>query len=126
MVATKARAVARAAGFRFKKKTELVHLSFEEGHELHGLTLSVRKRIPTGILLGAANGNMAASVLTFVKQVVSWNVLDDNDKPVPLTVETFGEYVDAEEHLPDIMRAWQEAVATTSAPFSEQSNDDEP
>lgn len=117
MAAIQAKKKSQSAGFRFKGSDDTVLISFEEGDDLHGLEIMLRKRMPAGIMIAGQAGDVAEIVRLFVPQIVSWNVVDDDGEPVPLTAETFGEYVDVNALAP-IVLAWTQAVTTPSVPFS--------
>lgn len=104
--------MAKAKGFKTgKNNREIVAIRFSEDHDLHGLEIDVQKRVPIGVLMGAQSGNLEAALGPLVKRIVRWNLVDDSDSEVPVSLAAFGEQFDNEE-AGAIVRAWVEAVAT--------------
>jgi|SRR5881397_3003924 len=77
-------------GFKAKLKTYL--LQFEDGHEYHGAEARLRGisyaewEEMTGLDGGDGDDNGAKSVQRFVDHLISWNIQDEDDKPVPTTL----------------------------------------
>ncbi|MFE2073727.1 hypothetical protein [Streptomyces misionensis] len=78
-------------GFKVKPKTYLVQ--FEDGHEFHGVEARLSGMSygeweqVTGLDGGDGETNGAASVRRFVDHLISWNLEDENDQPVPTTLD---------------------------------------
>ena len=94
----------------FKNKGKKFKLVFPEDHDLHGLEIVIR-----GITLGAWKSLIEDESLSradrrnketeyFVKQVDSWNLEDDDDSPMAVTVENF-ESLDL-EYVGEIKKTW--------------------
>lgn len=110
-------AVVKGKGFRFRRdETETLTLDFDAGHPLHGLEITVLRRVPVGYVLAAARADVAEGVRLFAQSVVGWNVESDDGKPIPPTVEAFGEQVSVDE-LAAIMRAWSGAMTEPNVPL---------
>lgn len=110
----------KAKGFKTGKgQQKTAEITFAEGHRLHGISVEVQLRVPVGVVLGASSGDISRALKPFIKRIVAWNVLDDDDSPVPVSEEAFGEHFDMEE-TGALLSAWVEVV-TQSAPLSEQS-----
>lgn len=77
-------------GYKAKLKTYLVR--FEEGHEHHGAEARLRGisyaewEEMTGLDGSDGDDNGAKSVARFVDHLISWNIEDEHDKPVPTTL----------------------------------------
>lgn len=114
----------------FKRKTKVYELDFS-GTELDGLTVTA-KSAPIGLFMqigqladrldGVGDADMTQIlgvvnelVDTFAQVLVSWDLLDDNDQPVPaspaglLTLEI--------DELMFLIGAWQTAAAAVPAPL---------
>lgn len=113
--------MAKSKGFKTQKAEAVVNIAFAEGHQLHGLEIVARRRVPVGVVLGATAGNIARALDPFIKAIVSWNLVDEQDNPLPVTAEVFGEELDAEEATA-VLSAWVEAVAGVSSPLEQQSS----
>jgi hypothetical protein len=113
-------AKARAGGFRFAERGTMDLRWDEPGHRLHGLVLTVRRRVPVGLILAFAHADVAEMTRMFVAQLVAWNVVDERGEPVPPTLEAFASQVDVED-LRAIVMQWQEALTEPGAPFGEPS-----
>jgi len=78
-------------GFKAKLKTYLVH--FDEGHEFHGVEARLRGityaewEEMTGLDGGDGDDNAAKSVQRFADHLISWNLEDEQDLPVPTTLD---------------------------------------
>lgn len=108
-------------GFRFKGGDEAMHIRFDEDHKLHGLEISVRRRVPVGVVMAISRADVGRTAEIFAQQVLTWNVLGPDDEPVPVSVEAFGEHVGIED-LTAIITAWTEALTEPGAPLSGQSS----
>jgi hypothetical protein len=82
-------------GFKVKPKTYTVR--FEEGHEFHGVEARLSGMSygeweqVTGLDGGEGETNGADSVRRFVDHLLSWNLEDENDQPLPTTIEAVKE-----------------------------------
>jgi len=78
-------------GYKAKLKTYLVR--FDEGHEFHGVEARLRGmtygewEVAAGLDGGDGDSNGAASVKRFVDHLISWNLEDEDDKPLPITMD---------------------------------------
>jgi len=78
-------------GYKAKLKTYLVR--FDEGHEYHGAEARLRGMTygeweqVTGLDGGEGDENGGASVRRFVDHLISWNLEDDDGKPLPMTMD---------------------------------------
>jgi len=77
----------------YKAKIRTLHIRFEAGHEHHGAEARVRGmsygewESATGLDGGEGDGNGADSVKRFANHLVSWNLEDEDGKPIPPTLE---------------------------------------
>jgi hypothetical protein len=78
-------------GYKPKLKTYLV--KFDEGHEYHGvearlsgMTYGEWEHV-TGLDGGDGDTNGGTSVRRFVDHLISWNLEDEDDKPLPMTMD---------------------------------------
>ena len=82
-------------GYTAKLKTYLI--KFEEGHEHHGAEARLRGMTygewehVTGLDGGEGDTNGAAAVRRFVDHLISWNLEDEDGKPVPMTMDAVKE-----------------------------------
>ncbi|BCM70854.1 hypothetical protein EASAB2608_06188 [Streptomyces sp. EAS-AB2608] len=78
-------------GYKVKPKTYLVQ--FEPGHEFHGIEARLSGMSygeweqVTGLDGSEGETNGADSVRRFVDHLISWNLEDENDQPVPTTLD---------------------------------------
>lgn len=78
-------------GYKVKPKTYLVQ--FDEGHEFHGVEARLSGMSygeweqVTGLDGSEGETNGADSVRRFVDHLISWNLEDEDDKPLPTTME---------------------------------------
>jgi hypothetical protein len=78
-------------GYKPKLKTYLVR--FEESHEYHGAEARLRGvtygewEQMTGLDGGEGETNGAASVRRFIEHLISWNLEDEDGKPLPMTLD---------------------------------------
>lgn len=111
--------MAKVKGFKAGKGPQrTAKIEFAEGHKLHGLEMEVELRVPVGVLLGATSGNVSQAIKPFIQRVKSWNLTDDDDQPIPVSEEAFGEAFDTEESAA-LLGAWVEAVGVPT-PLEEQ------
>jgi hypothetical protein len=112
--------MAKTKGFKTGKGPQkTAEITFAEGHPLHGLHMEVQLRVPVGVILGASSGNIAQAVTPFVKRIVSWDLKDEDDNEVPVSIEAFGEHFDVSEAT-ELVKAWVEAVTN---PLEDESSD---
>ncbi|MGW5429949.1 hypothetical protein ACWET9_22465 [Streptomyces sp. NPDC004059] len=82
-------------GFKVKPKTYLVQ--FDEGHEFHGVEARLSGMSygeweqVTGLDGSEGETNGADAVRRFVAHLVSWNLEDENEQPVPTTLDAVKE-----------------------------------
>lgn len=78
-------------GYKPKLKTYLI--KFEEGHEFHGVEARLSGMSygeweqVTGLDGSEGETNGADAVRRFVEHLVSWNLEDESDQPVPTTLD---------------------------------------
>ena len=76
----------------YKATPRAVNIQFAEGHEHHGAEARIR-RMSYGeweAVVGADGSEGAdetSATEEFAKRLVSWNLTDDNDQPIPATPE---------------------------------------
>lgn len=109
----------------FKKK--VYKLTWDEGHPYHGLEIRV-KGLSFGdltLMKGLAGKSQFSEedlepiLELFADKIVSWNYEDDNDVPVPVSLEAVRE-LDAGAVVAALLQ-WQEAVAAIGAPLKKDS-----
>ena len=82
-------------GFKVKSKTYTVR--FEDGHEYHGVEARLSGMSygeweqVTGLDGGEGETNGGDSVRRFVDHLISWNLEDEHDRPVPTTLDAVKE-----------------------------------
>lgn len=116
-------------GFRHKRKR--INVSFEEGHEYHGLEVTLR-----GMSLGeylelegigeVDRSSVGDQLRRFAESLISWNLEDeDTGEPVPTTVEAV--YAQDQDLMLMLATRWIEALrGIVSAPLEQSSPDGEP
>lgn len=118
------------AGYKAKLKTYLVR--FGEDHEYHGaearlsgMTYGEWEQV-TGLDGGEGDTNGAASVRRFVDHLISWNLEDEDGKPLPMTMDAVKE-ID-HDLVTALNNAWvQTLIGVHSAdPLPESSTSGEP
>ena len=108
---------------RFKAKKKLYRLVFAD-EDMAGLEVTMTS-VPMGDLLklqqldpksAAQNPEEFRKLLEiFAGAMLEWNLDDDNDQPVPISVDSFlKEDID---FIFEIIKAWSDAVAGVSAPL---------
>lgn len=109
-------------GYKRKSYT----LRWPEGHVHHGLIVKLRGLSIDDLNVVQSmrgmksesdlNGEIFGQVLgVMAKRMISWNLTDDEDNPIPPTVESL-----ADEDfgmITDIITAWTKAVTGVSAPL---------
>lgn len=117
----------QAQGFR-NRRTYL--LEFEEGHQYHGLQARTRPTtLGAMVEMDRARGEGEERSLVdifrpFADVLISWNVLDENDQPVPATLE--GMLTQDSEMMGELVRAWQRATVRVSEGKEPRSTDGSP
>jgi hypothetical protein len=119
----------------FKRQSKEYRLHFE-GTELDGLVVHV-KSIPVGAILDlAALAELANEVTaeglksfglmlaTLADAMVSWNLEDDDDQPVPATIEGIKTLQVGDAML--LIKAWMDAAAGVSGPLDRPSTGGSP
>ncbi len=121
----------------YKPGRKVYFIKFDEDHPLHGLELRV-KSIPmhrfvelsaladaakdgTSVSGEDANEQIDTLYAFFLDALVSWNVEDDDDNPVAMTVEALKEHLDF-EFVVQVILAWMTEIASVAAPFGAGSN----
>jgi hypothetical protein len=112
--------VAKVKGFKLGKSAEKVTIQFGEGHALHGIEVVVERRVPIGVVLGASAGDIARAIEPLISRIVSWNLLDDDDNPVPVSRAAFDAQFDIEQAT-ELVGGWLTTVAGTAAPLGQPS-----
>ncbi|MCX4703860.1 hypothetical protein [Streptomyces sp. NBC_01373] len=70
----------------YKGTPRTVKIDFAQGHEHHGAEARVR-RMSFGEWEAILEGDDDNAVAEFAKRLVSWNLEDDDDQPLPATPE---------------------------------------
>lgn len=110
------------------KRSRTVKLRWDDDHELAGLEVRARRVSVQGLLdlaplLDLDLDNLTPNVLSdmrhlllaFGKLIVSWNLIDEDDQPVPCTPE---EFLDQDIVLiREIITAWAEHIAGVPVPL---------
>lgn len=116
-------------GYRHKRKR--INVCFEEGHEYHGLEVTLR-----GMSLGeylelegigeVDRSSVGDQLRRFAESLISWNLEDeDTGEPVPTTVEAV--YAQDQDLMLMLATRWIEALrGIVSAPLEQSSPDGEP
>lgn len=113
----------------FQHKPQRINVSFEPGHDLHGLEVVLRKLTLGEYLdiigLGEVGMNHIGDQLKAMgDKLISWNLEDDNGQPVPATPEAvLGQDKDL---MVTILEAWLEALNGVAAPLEQSSPAGEP
>ena len=94
-------------------------LKFEEGHALHGLEIEMKTRVPLGVLFDWTSDRDEAAVGRMVKRIITWNLVDEDGEPAPISLDSLKEHFTMGE-ASLLMSAWVQAVTQpdplTSAP----------
>ena len=118
------------AAKRFKRDKKLYHLNFEdgdlEGFECYARGTTLEQFVEITALSeelkteeGRTRGNIEKQFTLFAQFLDSWNLDDDQDKPVPCTYE--GLASQDFDFVMAIMMAWMQAIATVPDPLAERS-----
>lgn len=117
----------------YKRKT--YKLKWPEGHELHGLEVSMRgmSMDDLGTVVGLQDGVkegkpgpelLAPLIDVFARNVLSWNLEDEDGAPVPVTPATIaGE--DSRMMLQVVM-TWAESATSVAPPLPRPSSNGNP
>lgn len=70
----------------YKGTPRTVKIQFAEGHEHHGAEARAR-RMSLGEWEAILEGDDDNAVAEFAKRLVSWNLTDDDEQPIPATTE---------------------------------------
>ncbi|MFJ6066582.1 hypothetical protein ACIQHU_26500 [Streptomyces tendae] len=70
----------------YKGTPRTVRIVFAEGHEHHGAEARA-KRMSFGEWEAVLEGGEDNAIAEFAKRIVSWNLTDDDDQPIPPTPE---------------------------------------
>lgn len=114
----------------FKRGQKVYKLRFEDP-EFEGLVVRTRS-VSLGEFLtmeelisgDLVKDNVDKLFKAFVDVVVSWNLEDDDDQPVPITVG--GLYAQDLEFVKAIIDAWKDAMVGVADPLSQTSTGGEP
>lgn len=115
------------AGYRHK--AQRINVSFEPGHEYHGLEVVLRKLTLGEYLdivgLGEVKLNHIGEQLKSMgDRLISWNLEDEQGQPVPATVEAvLGQDKDL---MVSILEAWLDVLNGVPAPLDQTSPAGEP
>lgn len=107
-------------GYKPKRKTYT--LKFEDP-EMDGLVVRTRGRTVDDAIAFQAGLPYEEALERFADIVIDWNVLDEDDNPVPATAE--GMRTLDEEFLVAVMGAFNQAINGVSGPLEKPSNDGE-
>lgn len=121
----------------FKREARIIKLVWPADHELHGLEVRV-KSAPLGVLMRAmelknlgeqGSDQMDTSEVmemfsTFAEYLVSWNLEDENDQPVPATLD--GVRTQDLTFFFDMFSAWLGAVKEPTQDLGKDSSSGEP
>lgn len=112
----------------YKPKPKTYNLQFDDGR-LEGLEVTLRS-LPIGVLfeLDELAGNNTRESIDRLFGIVadalqSWNVVDDDEQPVPATKA--GLYTQEPELVHEIVDAWRDAMSGVPDPLPETSGDGE-
>lgn len=116
-----------------------VYLSWPEGHYLHGLEITMRRR-PLGELLAmwerdnatppAPKGAPLVDQVPFIRRtaddlaelIVVWNATDDSDTPVPVTGAALLSVL-SDDDVQDVWTAYRHATERVAPPLPSSSDD---
>jgi hypothetical protein len=118
----------KRAGFKRARKT--YRLRFAEGSELEGLEV-VAGSLPLGEFLGLTEladidvhnpadlAKVGVLFESFAGALQSWNLVDDDDRPVPATLE--GVKAQDYEFMLEVIGEWMTAIGGVPAPLGQRS-----
>jgi len=115
-------------GFRLRNKR--INISFEEGHEYHGLEVSLK-----GLSLGdflelqgigeVDNSTLAAQLKRFAESLIDWNLEDETGTPIPPTPDAV--YGQDQDLMLLLATRWMQVLqGDVPAPLEQPSPDGEP
>lgn len=113
----------------FKKK--VYKLVWEEGHAFHGLEIRIKGMTVNDLTtLGdlkelrdrndVSSSELEPVLELFTNKIVSWNYVDDDDNPIPVSLEAVKDL--EMSALVSAIAQWQEVVAGVSAPLKPASD----
>jgi hypothetical protein len=114
-------------GFQFKAPR--VNIAFEEGHEYHGLEVSLRKLNLQEFLdingIGEVEDMHAGHQLkTMGEKLIAWNLEDEEGNPIPPTPDAV--LLQDKDLMIAICTAWLDALRGVSGPLEQSSPDTGP
>jgi hypothetical protein len=104
----------------YKGTPRTVHIVFAQGHEHHGAEARAR-RMSLGEWEAVVESDEDNALEEFTKRLVSWNLTDDDDQPIPPTAEGIRK---CDTSLVRALKdAWLQSIAGVHAadPLSESS-----
>lgn len=105
----------------FKAPARTASIQFDEDSPFHGAEITVRLNVPMGLVFelqkfSAASSDQEATIRKLGDMLlISWNVTDDADQPVPANGE--GLLAQPPEFVWGIIGGWQEAMTVPSVPL---------
>lgn len=105
----------------FKAPARTASIQFDENSPFHGAEITVRLNVPMGLVFelqkfSAASSDQEATIRKLGDTLlISWNVTDDADQPVPANGE--GLLAQPPEFVWGIISGWQEAMTVPSVPL---------
>lgn len=104
----------------YKATPRTVKIQFAEGHEHHGAEARAR-RMSLGEWEAVIEGDEDNALAEFTQRLVSWNLTDDDDQPIPATAEGLRQ-VDT-SLVTALKNAWLQSIVGvhTSDPLSQSS-----
>lgn len=113
-------------GFRFSRTHELKF----EGTELEGLEVTVKSGSVADtmtyldLLVENSDDSLKKAIAIFTKHIVSWNLEDENGKPVEISAENvLGQH---EVLVRELASTWLHVTRGVTAPLGRTSSDGEP
>lgn len=126
----------------YKSKRQVYVLAFPDGHPAHGLEVRAGGASIDGLLkvnrlyqaalagrgMASVNAESVAAVEQlmdiFGRAIISWNVEDDHDQPIPCTRENLGAI--SQDELLAVVMAWARTIGEASAPLETRSTPNGP
>lgn len=104
----------------YKATPRTVKIQFAEGHEHHGAEARAR-RMSLGEWEAVIEGDEDNALAEFTQRLVSWNLTDDDDQPIPATAEGLRQ-VDT-SLVTALKNAWLQSIVGvhTADPLSQSS-----
>jgi hypothetical protein len=112
-------------GFKIPKRT--AEVSFADGHEYHGATVTFNLDLPMGFAFRYMNASLGSADHEAVlrdfgdKALTAWNIEDDDGNPIPANAD--GMLMAPPAFVLALMELWQEATQAVPAPLDETSTD---